>query len=177
MLLESEIKAAMRRGQIIIEPYRYEQMGPNSYNLRLGDQIWRDARQAVTIGKPSQMLHTHTQLPLASDGYFKLLPGQLYLAATLERVDTDATLVPCLNGRSSAARDGLGVHVTAGFGDAGYCGHWTMEITVALPTRVAPGAEIAQIYWQRGHGHTPGYAGKYQHARGVMASKGLEREK
>ncbi|GHU80920.1 hypothetical protein AGMMS49992_34060 [Clostridia bacterium] len=53
--------------------------------------------------------------------------------------------VPMLNGRSSLARLGVSVHLTAGFGDVGFHGSFTLEFTVVNPIRLYPGMEIAQI--------------------------------
>ena len=63
---------------------------------------------------------------IPEDG-FVLNPNQLYLARTVERTETH-NLVPMLEGRSSVGRLGLFVHVTAGFGDVGFCGFWTLEM-------------------------------------------------
>jgi len=56
-----------------------------------------------------------------------LAPGQLFLGRTVERTETHG-LVPMIEGRSSIGRLGLFVHVTAGFGDVGFCGFWTLEM-------------------------------------------------
>ena len=54
-------------------------------------------------------------------------PGKLYLGRTYEKTKTDV-FVPMLEGRSSIGRLGLCIHVTAGFGDVGFSGYWTLEI-------------------------------------------------
>jgi dCTP deaminase len=53
--------------------------------------------------------------------------------------------VPVLEGKSSIGRLGISVHQTAGFGDVGFCGHWTLEISVLMPIRVYAGMPIGQI--------------------------------
>ncbi len=57
-----------------------------------------------------------------------------------------------LEGRSSVGRLGLFIHVTAGFGDVGFAGYWTLEIFCVQPIRIYPNVEICQIYYHDIHG-------------------------
>ena len=57
-----------------------------------------------------------------------------------------------IEGRSSVGRLGLFVHVTAGFGDVGFCGFWTLEMFAVQPVRVYPGVPICQIFYHEIHG-------------------------
>ena len=70
----------------------------------------------------------------------------LYLAQTMEYTETKK-YIPCISGRSSIGRLGINVHITAGFGDIGFGGTWTLELFVINPIYVYPGMEIAQIYF------------------------------
>ena len=56
-------------------------------------------------------------------------------------------LVPMIEGRSSIGRLGIYIHVTAGFGDIGFSGYWTLEISVVQPVIIYPFVRIAQIYY------------------------------
>lgn len=75
------------------------------------------------------------------------------LAHTAEFIGTapDSGLVPILHTRSTLARWGLSVHLSAGWGDEGYASRWTLEIvnphdvTVTLPV----GARVGCIVFQR----------------------------
>ena len=67
----------------------------------------------------------------------RLEARQLYLGRTLEYTETHS-LVPMLEGRSSIGRLGMSVHITAGFGDVGFCGYWTLEIHSLSPIRIYP---------------------------------------
>ena len=99
-----------------------------------------------------------------------LQPGRVYLARTVERTFTDK-YVPMLEGRSSVGRLGISVHVTAGFGDIGFNGHWTLEITVEQPTVIYPDVEICQIYYHTIKGDYDLYSsGKYQNNTGIQSS-------
>ena len=118
-------------------------MGPNSYNLRLSPELMA-YKEAVL--DPKQDNRTG-RLMLPEEGLV-LHPGRLYLAKTMEYTETH-NLVPMLVGRSSIGRLGIFVHVTAGFGDVGFSGNWTLELTCVQPVRVYPGMEICQIYHHR----------------------------
>jgi dCTP deaminase len=99
-----------------------------------------------------------------------LYPGILYLGHTVERTKCHG-LVPVLEGRSSVARCGIQVHMTAGFGDNGFDGQWTLEIQVAFPVRIYAGCQIAQISFHPITGrHGPFYEGKYQGQQGPKKS-------
>lgn len=73
-----------------------------------------------------------------------LQPGVLYIGRTVERTATDK-FIPMINGRSSGGRLGMSIHICAGFGDIGFDGTWTLEITVVEPLIVYPNIEIAQV--------------------------------
>src|SRR5688572_33064186 len=75
-----------------------------------------------------------------------LSPNQLYLGRTSERTETH-NLVPQIEGRSSVGRLGLFVHVTAGFGDVGFTGFWTLEMFGVQPIRIYAGVPICQIFY------------------------------
>jgi dCTP deaminase len=88
----------------------------------------------------------------------------------VERTETH-NLVPMIEGRSSIGRLGLFVHVTAGFGDVGFCGFWTLEMFAVQPIRIYPGVEIAQIFYHQVHGAITEYCStKYQHNRDIQPS-------
>jgi dCTP deaminase len=99
-----------------------------------------------------------------------LEPNTLYLARTVEYTKT-YNYVPMLEGRSSIGRLGLFVHVTAGFGDVGFCGYWTLELFCVQPIRIYPDVEICQIYYHAIEGDFECYrSGKYQDNTGVQPS-------
>ena len=99
-----------------------------------------------------------------------LNPSQLYLARTVERTTTH-NLVPMVQGRSSVARLGLFVSASAGFGDAGFSGYWTLEMYAVQPVRIYPGISICQILFHSVEGAIDEYdSNKYQHNDGVQPS-------
>ena len=99
-----------------------------------------------------------------------LEPGKLYLGRTDEYTRTDG-LVPMLEGRSSIGRLGIFIHVTAGFGDVGFSGYWTLEIFCVQPVTIYPHVEICQIYYHDLLGDYDRYeSGKYQNNTGIQPS-------
>ena len=99
-----------------------------------------------------------------------LQPNQLYLGRTVERTETH-NLVPMIEGRSSIGRLGLFVHVTAGFGDVGFCGYWTLEMFAVQPVRIYAGVAICQIFYHDIRGSFTEYqSDKYQHNTDIQPS-------
>ena len=102
------------------------------------------------MAKPAR--YTRHRIP---EGGVMLTPHRLYLARTVERTET-RNLVPMLEGRSSVGRLGLFIHVTAGFGDVGFCGFWTLEMFCVQPVRIYAGVEIGQIFYHTLEGAVAG---------------------
>jgi dCTP deaminase len=99
-----------------------------------------------------------------------LEPNKLYLGRTVEYTKTH-NYVPMLEGRSSIGRLGMFIHVTAGFGDVGFEGYWTLEIFVVQPLIIYPDIEICQIYYHAIEGDFETYtSGKYQKNDGIQPS-------
>ena len=99
-----------------------------------------------------------------------LQPGILYLGRTIEYTKT-LGCVPMLEGRSSVGRLGLFIHITAGFGDVGFSGFWTLEMFCVQPIRIYAGVELCQIFYHTIEGDFVHYASnKYQNNQGVQAS-------
>ncbi len=150
---------------IIIEPYSSSQLNPNSYNLRLHNELMVYDNYELDMKKEN----TATKLIIPEDGLL-LEPHKLYLGRTLEFTETKSH-VPMLEGRSSIGRLGMFIHVTAGFGDVGFSGFWTLEIFVIQPLRIYPGVEICQIYYHSIDGEFEHYkSGKYQNNSEIQPS-------
>jgi dCTP deaminase len=159
MLTGDEILKQVKEGNISISPFRTTQLQANSYDVRLGKTIVVVPRdQTLDVKKPI-LRHFPVELP-AQHGYV-LQRHNCYLAATEESIRADNFIME-LEGRSTLARYFLSVHQTAGFGDIGFCGHWTLELVPAIDIRVYPGIRIAQISFHRPEGETNiRYGGRY----------------
>ena len=150
---------------IIIDPFNEAQLGPNSYNLRLHRELLIYSSPVLDMKAKNDF----TTFIIPNDG-FVLQPGKLYLGRTMEYTKTDA-LVPMLEGRSSIGRLGLFIHITAGFGDVGFSGYWTLEMFCVLPVRIYPGIEICQIFYHTIEGDYERYrSNKYQNNQGIQPS-------
>ena len=129
--------------EIFIEPYNSNQLNPNSYNLTLHNELLTYSSANLDMKKN----HETETILIPEDGLL-LKPGKLYLGRTKEHTKTN-NLVPMLEGRSSIGRLGMFVHITAGFGDVGFEGFWTLEIFVVQPLKIYPNVEICQIYFHK----------------------------
>ncbi|MFA0815135.1 MAG: dCTP deaminase [Anaerofustis sp.] len=150
---------------IIIEPYDPKRINPNSYNLTLHNELLVYECEVLDMKKPNP-----TRSILIPDEGLELTPQTLYLGRTVEYTKTEK-YVPMLEGRSSTGRLGLFIHVTAGFGDIGFAGYWTLEMFCVQPIIIYPYTEICQIYYHDIHGEYDLYrSGKYQNNTGIQPS-------
>jgi dCTP deaminase len=154
--------AAMGSGAIVIDPFDRSCLGTNSYDVHLAPtlrtyELLYDPCETPS-GAPApydrmferrpldvRESRTTVDVPIPAEGIV-LLPGKLYLASTVEHTESHEH-VPMLNGRSSLGRLGLSIHVTAGTGDVGFRGCWTMEMFVVEPLRVYAGMSVGQLLW------------------------------
>lgn len=181
VLSRNAIRKEMERLNIIIHPEpKPDHMGPNSVDLHLGPTLKVFANEH---GLSTKLLGTTgwpelREIPIGETGVV-LLPGRLYLGSTLESVSCH-NFVPYIDARSTAARIGLSAHLSAGRGDNGYCGQWTVEITVVHPIRVYAGDRLFQMTFMMiadkvpdtyHKQNFPRYTGQYQYAEGPQAPK------
>lgn len=159
------IAAARAAGEIVIEPFDPERLNPNSYNFALGPEL------RVYLGEvlDPEADNPTEAIPIPPEGIV-LEPRRLYLAHTAE-VLGGGRHAPTFAARSSVARLGLFIHCSGGLGDVGYVGQWTLQLVAELPIRVRAGMRIGQMSWWRTEGEAAPYAGKYQGARGAVASR------
>jgi len=150
---------------IIIEPFDESRINPNSYNLTLANELLIYENDILDMKKPNA-----TKKIIIPDTGLLLEPNRVYLGRTNEYTKTDK-YVPMLEGRSSVGRLGLFVHVSAGFGDVGFAGYWTLEIHCIQPVVIYPNIEICQIYYHTIEGEYDLYkSGKYQNNTGIQPS-------
>lgn len=168
-----------------MEPYREEvqKMLSSSEQLLEESEKYKKRMEEITKIKEDisqQVLREYSLDPrkenetiditIPEEGYV-LLPGTLYLGETVEYTETYG-FVPKIDGRSTTGRLGMVIHLTAGFGDNGFKGKWTLEITVTHPVIVYPNMEVGQLYFEEIQGDCSMlYNGKYQEQQGVQAAK------
>ena len=159
-----EIKRKLNK-EIFIDPYNEDQLNTNSYNLRLHNEVLVYENDILDMRKPNKA----NPMTIPEEGLV-LETGKLYLGRTQEYTKT-LDCVPMLEGRSSIGRLGLFVHVTAGFGDVGFAGYWTLEMFCVQPIRIYAGIEICQIFYHTLEGdYTLYQSNKYQNNKGVQPS-------
>ncbi|MFT4024669.1 MAG: dCTP deaminase [Flavihumibacter sp.] len=141
ILTDKRILEEMEKGTIRIEPFERENLGSNSYDVKLGKWLATYTDSVLDAKKHNRI--SYFEIP--EEGYV-LHPHIFYLGVTHEYTETHAH-VPFLEGKSSTGRLGIDIHATAGKGDVGFCGNWTLEISVKQPVRVYHGMPIGQLIY------------------------------
>ena len=147
VLSDRSILEAIRAGQIGIDPFDESCVQPSSVDLHV-DRYFRLFRnhssRVIDVQEDQEDL---TELVDVGEDPLILHPGEFVLGSTTERVSLPDDLVARLEGKSSLGRLGLLIHSTAGFVDAGWDGHLTLELSnvANLPITVYPGMKIGQI--------------------------------
>lgn len=138
ILSDTEIIKSIEQGDIIISPFNRKALGSNSYDVHLSKYIACYKPEILDCKKENLIDEYEIENGIL------LMPNQLYLASTIEYTETHKHL-PFLEGKSSVGRLGIQIHLTAGKGDVGFCGHWTLEIVVAQPIKIYAGMPIGQL--------------------------------
>ncbi len=141
ILSDTKILEEIKKKNIVIEPFRREKLGTNSYDVHLGK--WLAVYEDKIL---DAKLHNRIKMFEMPDEGFILQPAALYLGVTEEYTET-RNFVPFLEGKSSIGRLGIDIHATAGKGDAGFCNNWTLEISVKMPVKVYKGMPIGQLIY------------------------------
>jgi dCTP deaminase len=144
ILLKQHILEAIKNGDIVIDGMKPDAVKVNSVDLHLSPYI-------ITLGdKIEEILDVRfppnlTYKEIGAEGMI-LYPRRVYLGSTIERTFTPKH-VPIMHGKSGVGRYGISAH-DAGFGDIGFAGHWTLELTVKQAIRVYAGMPICQLEFQ-----------------------------
>jgi dCTP deaminase len=141
ILSDTEILKEIYNGNIEITPFKQECLGSNSYDVHLGGKLGIYKPKILDAKK-----HNDIHLFDIKDEGFLLEPNTLYLGTTMEYTET-LKHVPFIEGKSSTGRLGISIHATAGKGDVGFMGYWTLEITVVEPVIVYSGMPIGQLIY------------------------------
>lgn len=157
MLTGNEIKLQVAAGRIVIQPFDEKNIRPNSYDVHLSDELLVYTEAVLDTRQDNR----YRTVKIPHEGIV-LLPGRVYLGKTVEYTESPYH-IPMYEGRSSLGRLGVFSHVSAGFGDVGFKGTWTLELVVAQLVRIYPGMRIGQLYWHNPDGEVLWrYDGKYQ---------------
>lgn len=160
-LSDGDIEQRLAQQSILITP----QPSPSaiagiSVDLRLDHRFRVFSNNSVThldlSGDRNELEHNINrvmgrEIALEEGEAFFIHPGELVLGATLESISIPDDLVGWLDGRSSLARLGLMVHLTAGRIDPGWEGQIVLEFynSGKLPLRLRPGMVICALSFEQ----------------------------
>jgi dCTP deaminase len=155
ILTGAAITLAVEANQIVIDPFNLGQVGPNSYDFRLGDRcrVYLSEELDCALENPSEVFEIKPTGLLLS-------PKRVYLINTLERMGSKH-FVPIIRGRSSVGRLGIFINITADLIDIGSINQWTLQLHAIAPVRVYPGMLIGQVTFWVPEGPIDLYTGKY----------------
>ncbi|MFH7903683.1 MAG: dCTP deaminase [Candidatus Aenigmatarchaeota archaeon] len=195
LLSDKKIKEYVKQGKIIIVPFEESQVGPSSYDLRLGFKfrVFKNFGEAVIDPKnfndvlidkketDEYIVYNYKYTDLfqlkSENSSFVLHPNEFALASVYEYIKLSDNIAAQIQGRSSFARLGLLVHTSAGWVDPGYSGHLTLELynVNKKPIILRPLMKIAQIsFFELDEVETPYYkrkSSKYVEEEGATSSK------
>jgi dCTP deaminase len=165
ILTGPKIESERAAGRIFIEPFSKERVSPNSYDFELGPTLLGYKNHVLDCAR----LNETERIRIPDSGYV-LHPGRIYLGHTAETLGS-RHYVPIIRGRSSVARLGLFIHVTADLIDIGSINQWTLQLHAIQPLRIYRGMRIGQVTFWKPSGQIRLYEGKYQGSRGPRGSE------
>lgn len=169
VLCDLETRAALSHGAIVIEPPpRPDAYTTTAVDLTLGPEFFRwecphgDGEDySINPAHPGFNYTSISRKYLKSvqldpDGSYVLRPREFVLGMTRERTELPirSHLAARVEGRSTLARLGIGIHVTAPTIHGGFRGRITLEITNQgeIPIRLVPGLRICQLVFEMVYG-------------------------
>ena len=172
VLVDWQIVDAVSSEWIGIDPFISSNVQPNSYDITLGNEMLFDVQDGILDPESDNRAY----MSVAVNGGC-LKPHAFGLASTRETITLPDDVVACIEGKSSLARDGLSIHCTGGWIDAGFSGQITLEIynQGTRPIVLREGMSVGQIvFFQTEHCKNPygvERGSKYQYQTGPTPSK------
>ena len=165
ILTRDAILEEMDKGNIVIEPFTREQIGPGSVDLHLGNdfRVFKKVHQIVKVTEDIDY-ESFSEAVYVEDGkYLVLMPNETILGITRERIHLSGNLCGWLEGRSRYARLGLLVHISASFMQPGINNHQVLEMSNCspMPLAIYPRTRICQFVFGRTEGVAT-YRGKFK---------------
>ncbi len=162
ILTHDEILRLIRAGEIVIEPFSEEHVGPASVDLHV-DNKFRVFRALPHIHPVNEEASHEEVTELIEVGdHLLLMPGQAVLGITVERITLPDNLCGWLEGRSRFARVGLMVHMTASFMQPGISNKQVLELNNVgpVPLAIYPGTAVCQFIFEECRGRAR-YQGRF----------------
>lgn len=176
ILSDGEIREALDDGRLVIDPldadYLDLALTTSAIDLRLGNQLqfYRPLEDVVPKGLPGDRvidpsrpgvipdLITKCGRVETIDGYYDLAPKVFALGATLETITlpVEGGIAARVEGKSTLARLGFVVHMTAPTIHCGFSGNIVLEMYNFgdYPIRLTPGMRVCQLIFE-GLGRLP----------------------
>lgn len=165
ILTGSEIAREVMNERITITPFNNAYVNPNSYNFRLDHTLTVYTEDVLDPKK----VGNYETIEIPPEGYV-LHSNKMYLANTLEILGSNF-YVPTYNARSSVARLGMFINLSATLLDIGFKGQITMQLYAINPVRIYYKMEIGQIMFWKPYGKIKLYNGKYQNSKGTQTTQ------
>ncbi len=178
LLTGPKIASLVASGELQITPFNPDNVNPASYDVTLGEEIKVFSPESfpLRVRGSNPVITVH----LAKGEEMVLQPGVGYLMHTAEVIgDPGVKYAVQINGKSSLGRVFISIHSTAGFGDPGFCGQYTLEVFCLHPVVIEGGMRIGQALFMETRGEPLSYAltGKYQGQKGATVGLGIETAK
>lgn len=165
ILTGTEIYKNYKNGFIKFSNFEKDLITTNSYDLRLGSKLLFYKDKILDPKKNNKF----EIVEIPKTGY-ELPAYSFVLSESSIKLGSDC-FVPIIHGKSSIARLGVFVHITADLFDIGYYGKSTFQIHNLLPIKLYPGMLFAQVSFWVTKGNIKLYQGKYQNSDTVTPSK------
>lgn len=182
ILGDKAIREYLNQGLGVIG-WKEEHINPNSVDLTLNSKMSVYSNFSLDCRKKNEV----RKIEITEEG-FVLEPSIVYLVSTNETIDLSPLeydngqrlkhkkhICARVEGKSSLARLGMFVHITAGWIDSGFKGSLVLELAVIQPLRIYPNMKICQIAFmvstevETHYGEKEG--SKYQNQVGAQESK------
>jgi dCTP deaminase len=166
ILSKTAIKQLLQSGDLVIEPLpKEEHYDSDAVEVHLSDKVyvWEKPQGGATLTVPlwtaldpfpvepfhyKRFADKHLkQVPLDPDGILTMRPHTFYLADVKQWTKLPPDVAMHIQGKSTLARLGVLIHLTAPHAHAGWEGHLTLEIYNLGPfnLELKPGVAIGQL--------------------------------
>lgn len=174
VLSDGEILDALQGEGLVVDPLpAINRIKPSSIDLRLHPRLLPHREEPVKgmLLDPAELdIMDHLESygdpwDMSASGPFQMGPDSFVIGQTLERIEIPLTLAARVEGKSSIARLGLAIHLTAPKIDPGFKGHISLEMYNFGPytLRLSQGMDICVLILERlGRAAKQGYAGRFQ---------------
>ncbi len=163
ILTREEILKEIERGNIKIDPFSESHLGPASLDLHLSNEfrVFKKMRRVIEI--KDETSYEDVTEKITVDNHLVLMPGEMVLGITVEKITLSPGICGWLEGRSRFARLGLLVHISTSFIQPGISNKQCLEIInfSPMPLALFPGTSICQFIFQRTIGEAR-YSGRFK---------------